>query len=247
MDSHAPIPEKSRNIQEWKHYRSYRGGVNNLAVCRLNFPGDGAAADRHPHAVIRNRCCWTLCNERHVSAEFALAGDALRALKRDPYNSSTRDKLISALARPVTGMLNYVVDNVARQISRQSVGSDVSTLSECAAWHEKAAQQLRECSVEIHFNCIGHAELKAAIAGQERFAKALRAHIASLPGSADVGPGSKVAKHISKRPGVIEDTSRNQHTTPISRVGSVLLVSWRGSIYGAGSYETHISKSSNLY
>jgi hypothetical protein len=31
-------------IQEWKTYRSYRGGVNNLAVCRLNHPGDGARA-----------------------------------------------------------------------------------------------------------------------------------------------------------------------------------------------------------
>jgi hypothetical protein len=31
-------------IQEWKHYKSYNGGTNNLAVCRLNHLGDGAMA-----------------------------------------------------------------------------------------------------------------------------------------------------------------------------------------------------------
>jgi hypothetical protein len=35
---------KDQTIQEWKHYRSYGGGVNNLAVCRLNRSGDGAMA-----------------------------------------------------------------------------------------------------------------------------------------------------------------------------------------------------------
>ena len=35
---------KLDNIQEWKSYTSHNGGVNNIAVCRLNFPGDGAAA-----------------------------------------------------------------------------------------------------------------------------------------------------------------------------------------------------------
>jgi hypothetical protein len=34
----------TKPIQEWKHYSSYNGGVNNLAVCRLNHPGDGAAS-----------------------------------------------------------------------------------------------------------------------------------------------------------------------------------------------------------
>ena len=34
--------DKPANIQEWKSYRSWRGGVNNLAVCRLNYPGQGA-------------------------------------------------------------------------------------------------------------------------------------------------------------------------------------------------------------
>lgn len=34
----------TKPIQEWKHYANYNGGTNNLAVCRLNHPGDGAAA-----------------------------------------------------------------------------------------------------------------------------------------------------------------------------------------------------------
>jgi len=34
----------TKSIQEWKHYENYNGGTNNLAVCRLNYPGDGAAA-----------------------------------------------------------------------------------------------------------------------------------------------------------------------------------------------------------
>lgn len=33
-----------QNIQEWKTYRSHNGGVNNLSVCRLNYPGDGSAS-----------------------------------------------------------------------------------------------------------------------------------------------------------------------------------------------------------
>ncbi len=34
----------TKPIQEWKSYSSHNGGVNNLAVCRLNHTGDGAAA-----------------------------------------------------------------------------------------------------------------------------------------------------------------------------------------------------------
>ena len=30
-------------LQEWKHWTDYKGGTGNLAVCRLNHPGDGAA------------------------------------------------------------------------------------------------------------------------------------------------------------------------------------------------------------
>jgi hypothetical protein len=34
----------TKPLQEWKSYASHNGGVNNLAVCRLNHPGDGSAA-----------------------------------------------------------------------------------------------------------------------------------------------------------------------------------------------------------
>ena len=33
-----------KTIQEWKHWADHKGGRGNLAVCRLNYPGDGAAA-----------------------------------------------------------------------------------------------------------------------------------------------------------------------------------------------------------
>ena len=78
-------------------------------------------------------------------------------------------------------------------------GAERSTLYECSEWHKKAAQQLRERVAEVHFNCVGHAELVAAIARHERFAKALQTHLLAFPGSADVGPGSKVKRHISKK------------------------------------------------
>lgn len=35
---------KAKKIQEWRTTRSVDGGVDNLNVCRLNHPGDGAMA-----------------------------------------------------------------------------------------------------------------------------------------------------------------------------------------------------------
>lgn len=34
--------ETLKKLQEWKYYAGHNRGTNNLAVCVLNYPGDGA-------------------------------------------------------------------------------------------------------------------------------------------------------------------------------------------------------------